>query len=92
MNEIITEAKNNLEMTEVVGTLEEVELFYRSVAHYFNNTDAKLPDRAANVSEKRIRWAELSREKKALVEACVVDEWNVYDHAKAIAKNRAPII
>lgn len=83
---ILIQAKRNLDKSAVVGTLENMAGFYAGIANYFGREDAGIPEKAANVSEKRVVWNDLSDAEKALVDSCVAHEWEVYDHAKKRAE------
>ena len=85
---LILQAISNLERSSVVGTLEDMPEFYTAIGRYFGKNDLAPPPSAANISEKRVRWTDLSTDQKLMVEACVSYEWQVYDHARALAAVR----
>ncbi|WP_372886610.1 sulfotransferase family 2 domain-containing protein [Shimia sp.] len=85
MDRISAQAIRNLGEFQVVGTLEDMPGFYRSVAAYFGNHDADLPDRVQNKSQKRVLWKELSEAEKTAIERCVSDEWALYDAARSLS-------
>lgn len=85
MERITAQAIKNLKDFQVVGTLDDMTAFYQSIASYFGNDGAEIPNEIRNKSEKRIRWDDLSDEEKAAVERCVSDEWEVYEAAKALS-------
>lgn len=91
MERLILQAKANLDRSAVVGTLEDMPGFYRAICRYFGKSDAVPPRSASNISEKRVRWADLSADQKSMVEACVSHEWPVYDHAKALGAARKSV-
>jgi hypothetical protein len=85
MERLIQQAKANLECSTVVGTLENMPDFYKAIGQYFGKNDLAPQASVSNISEKRVRWTDLSADQKIMVEACVSCEWQVYDHAKALA-------
>ena len=89
MERLILQAKANLDRSSVVGTLEDMTGFYKAIGRYFGTEHVAPPRSAANISEKRVRWTDLSADQKSMVEACVSHEWPVYDHAKALAAEAA---
>jgi hypothetical protein len=82
LQSIGAQALENLESAAVVGALDDIDSFYNKVAEYFGNDGPLEPQVTRNVSQKRVKWDDLTDSEKALVESCVTEEWAIFDRAK----------